>query len=763
MRMAFNFEGGDGNLLVRQTDFARRELGLKNADSVRDRMGPMTVELATSLLEAERSPCGTGHTALLMPRGRPRIFGRESLIDAIASQLESAESGSTYVIHGMPGVGKSELAIAVARALADRFSGSVWIDGRNQIEEDLLFGLALLTSKRVNYYAGRSPTQRAAAVGKELGDRRILVVLDDVSSDNLIKLSQRTAQGAVILATSHFASIALHDRFRFNPGALDAASAALLLQDSADGSVTIDKSDPDFHRINEKIGGNALALTLLGKRLERLGSLSSLADRFEAVGTMLLEARVGTKQLAFSTAIDTASEDLDSHDLRTFQLLGSHLAGVGDVQLLTATGRSLPEHVRDSLQSLHDAALVDRLKGERWSLHPLISDHVIRRFPAARPRLRLLKAYQVLAEEAEAALRGPAEEPWLRRLDQEALAIQRQLEWAVTSGFHNQALSVAGYLGWYWTVRGLEEHGRHIYQQLEISQERRRPTLSVLGRAHYGAAYLATNQAQYEDAVQHFQKAVNAFAASSDDDERLRAAAALGYALWGLGEFDEARDIANQVVQDPHATDYHVAAAENVLGLVFSHTTPPQYERSRKHLLVALKLRLRIGDEWGALSTEGNLLAVERAQGESTTGLRRRLARNQKQRVKLNDPFAIANGLSSIAELDLSDGFIEAAFEGYSTSLQIHLDLDNPLGSATSLTGLATLALEVEGLDLAEQLFGIAKRLLAETVRVPLGPAHRAQYDSLSATLPIVEVEGSRARIEELVHELETAIEEQTA
>ena len=534
LREAFNFPESTSTLLTRESDFGRRTLDI-SMDSVRDRLGPALIELAVRLIRAASSPCReSGNRALLLP-APPRLFGRSSLVSEITDVVVHAQPGRVVHLYGMTGAGKSAVACTVANAAIEDFDAILWFDAARQSPDDLLFELALLSDHRYSFYAARSAFQQRAAVAKLIGDRRLLVVLDGVRTPSTIELARETARAGTVLCTSNWSNLvppSVGDSCHI-PG-LSVHDGAELL--GAMSGKEIRPEHPSYRQIWKRTRGNSLALVLLASRLRRLPSVGELANRFESAGIRLLATRMGKATVSFSAAVEASIEDFDPTMKLALALAGAHLAGHGSLESLAAAGRRSEEWVEEAVVSLAESSVVEQFNGRRWALHPLVAEYLAIRFDAAPRRLRILDSYVPLALRCESALRTEVEELWLQRMDQDATAIQAQLDWALRSGFSLRAARVASHLGWYWTIRRRESEGRRIFKRLTRTRGRHRlKDADLLARAHYGAAFLASNQSDYLSAVDEFRKAVRCFTVTGNDDDQFRSEVGLAYALWGSG------------------------------------------------------------------------------------------------------------------------------------------------------------------------------------------------------------------------------------
>ena len=359
-----------------------------------------------------------------LPRDAAAFTGRtEELSRIIAAVAGAARDGSVVAIRaidGMPGVGKTALAVHAARILREQFPDrQLFINlhahtpGREPVRaEDALAGLLTAIGVDARYMPG-DLDERAAMWRDLMASQRALLVLDNAASSSQVVPLLPGDGGCMVLVTSrrHLGDL---------PGMVVPVLLDALPPSQAQAMFTrlAPRATGSLGEVAEMVrlaGFLPLAISLLARVFARHPSwtLADLAAETQA-GLLTLTA----EHDSIATAFTVSYRHLDTIGQRFFRLLGLHLGTtIGSYAAAALAGISLKE-AAGLLDALHGEGLLIENGYRRYGMHDLLRRYA-RDLAAAdldSPGAldRLLYYYQHTAALAEALLArqtrtGPAQ------------------------------------------------------------------------------------------------------------------------------------------------------------------------------------------------------------------------------------------------------------------------------------------------------------------------------------------------------------------
>ncbi|NYI05521.1 AfsR/SARP family transcriptional regulator [Allostreptomyces psammosilenae] len=427
------------------------------------------------------APAAPAPAARPRPRGNlpapvAGLVGRET---ALAEVRELLRASRLVTLSGPGGVGKTRLALEVARAAAEAFPEGVWLtelaplEATRRPEAVGAVAEAVMTALDIREDVGadapgagpptpaRPPVPPLERLTAALRDRRLLLVLDNC--EHLVEAVAELAEallpraaGLTVLATSQEPLGLSGERVWPVPpldlpdasaagdrAALERSSAArLFLARAALPGLTLDAAGAEaVAALCRRLDGIPLALELAASRVRTLGVhglLARLDDRFALLAGGFRDAPA--RQRTLRATIDWSWGLLSPAERVVLRRLAVHAEGCApEAAEATCAGDGVrPAEVLDLLSRLVDRSLVvlsDRASGPRYRLLESVRDYCLERLREAGEltavRERHSRHYAVLAERAARLLRGPGQREWLERLDAEGANLRRALDFAV--------------------------------------------------------------------------------------------------------------------------------------------------------------------------------------------------------------------------------------------------------------------------------------------------------------------------------------------
>jgi tetratricopeptide (TPR) repeat protein len=343
----------------------------------------------------ETSSCNYSGNALYdpaIPLPPPfALIGRESELAQIKQQLAGRGNAALTVLHGLPGVGKTSLAVALAHDQQIRASfadGILWVGvGPNPNLSSLLSRWAgLLDLSATRMASLREMNEWASAVRAAIGQRNMLVIIDDVWQLEQVQALRVGAHHCAHLVTTRFPAIAAH---------LAVDGGMLISELNKDASVQLlSRAAPEVvsheaelvQGLVQAVGGLPLALTLLGNYLRKQASHERMTATMARLSKASVRLQISEPYVPVETRPglkEHASLSLQSVIAVSDQLLGEEArAAFYRLAILPPKPATFSEEVAlavtestyDELDALSDSGLLEN-SGGRCTLHQVIADY----------------------------------------------------------------------------------------------------------------------------------------------------------------------------------------------------------------------------------------------------------------------------------------------------------------------------------------------------------------------------------------------------
>lgn len=386
------------------------------------------------------------------------------------------------------------------------------------------------------------------------------------------------------------------------------------------------------------------------------------------------------------------------------------------------------------------------------------------------------------AEEAEPHLRGTEPGRWFDRLEQEhenlLVALSWLLERAATSAgdeedreWAEQAMRLCGALYWFWNIHGYYREGRNFLEralsvrggvsvpvqvkvlyaaiEMAITQDdfRRAEALcrgslalsQELESNVYKASilfqlgFVSWARCRYEEAWTEFEEAAALFQELGDTWNYARSLAYLARAIAAQGEYDQAREQAEQSLKLSRMLDNkgRIAIALSELARI-RFLSEGDLTASQALVEQSLDLFRELGDTQYIAYLNSFLGEILLMRGEQVKA-RALLEESVTTLKELGDRWGTGESLLILARIASSQGGFAEAKAYYQESLALTLEIDAKNLISSALEGMGAVAAAQGEPEWAARLWGVAQEL-RETIGAPLPPVYRGEYERALAS-----------------------------
>jgi tetratricopeptide (TPR) repeat protein len=715
---------------------------------------------------------GTAQSALALryslPPETPAFIGRNDELNRIIAEVaEAAGSGGVVAIHaidGMPGVGKTALAVHVAHELSARFPDrQLFIDlhahtpGREPVApQDAL--AELLTAVGIDpRFVPADVDGRAAMWRDQMAGQPALLLLDNAAS---------SAQVAPLLPGDGTCLVLVTSRRYLGdlPGAVTPVMLDVLPPKQAEEMFTrlAPRAVADRAGVAEVVrlaGFLPLAVSLLGRVFARHPSWT-LADLAVETHDSLLTLKAEHHSIA--AAFDVSYRHLEPRLRRFFDLLGLHPGTTTERYAAAAVAGISPGEAAGLLDALHGEGLVTETGHRRYGMHDLLRryarDHAAADPDGERALGRLLDYYQDTAARADARITrqtrqaprpsasAPAASPPLEDAEQ-ALTWARAdrdsllgcLDHATSTGQHARIVALTAALAELmqrdgpWTEaitrhRAAFQSARHLGDQLGHAT-----ALHNLGTARQLTG-------DYQGAARDLEQALDIYRDLGNRLGQANALHNLGTVRRLTGDYHRATSDLEQALTISGDLGDPLGQANALANLGIVRRLTANYQGAARDLEQALGIYRDLGSRLGQADALINLGAVRRLTGDyasATADLQLALAISGE----LGDQRGQANALFYLGDVRRGTGDYPGATADLELALAISGELGDQRGQANALAWLGGVRRETGDYQAAtadlEQALAIyddlGDRLGRANTLLWLGVVRRGMGDYLGA------------------------------
>ena len=520
----------ENNLQV-QVSALRKALGASSIATVPGRGYRFALELSSAKKPA--SPAETPRHNL--PQFLTSFIGHDDDLREYARLLGESR---LLTLTGIGGSGKTRLAVRLAESMLPSFVDGVWLVDLAPLSDAERLPSAMMSALGIRKRLDQPPVETMC---EHLAARRILIVLDNceqlaTACADLVHRLLGTGPGVQVLATSRVALNVQGERIvtvrslelpasgtALDPARLAACESVRLFLERARlaaAKFSLDQSNAAaVAEICRRLDGIPLAIELAAARVKVL-SVDEIRARLDDRFRLLAGERPGAlaRQQTLLAAIQWSYDHLSPGEQRLLRTLSVFAGGWTLAAAVRMVGDDADEYeVLDSLTLLVDRSLVTIewvAEGTtRYALLETVREYARERLDSSAEgsavRMRHLRYFLSLAEEAAPQISGSTPWPWLARLKAETDNLLQALAWCGHSeGGAAHGVRLAKELAAFWLHCGLVDMG---YRLTAVALERAEARVRDRTRAAalIGAGQLAGTLRRHAEAHQYGAEALS--------------------------------------------------------------------------------------------------------------------------------------------------------------------------------------------------------------------------------------------------------------
>lgn len=590
-------------------------LGIEPGDELR---ALETAILQQTVAPAAATPGTEGHSPLPVPVSS--FIGREAELERLLPRVLGER---LLTLTGVGGVGKTRLALELARRATSRFAdGAAFVDLSPLMDGGLVAG-AIAQALDVREQGDADLGNLLAARVREAD---LLLVIDNCEhvreqAAALVERLLLAGSGVRVLATSR-SPLGVPGEVEVPVAPLsvggDAVSLFLARARAARPTIGDDAaSAATAARICTDLEGLPLAIELAAARARSL-SLDDIAQRLDDRFRFLVSwRRLSTaRHRTLREAMDWSYELLPADEQELLAGLSVFAGGAGLAAITAVCADGDEDVALRRIEGLVEASLLiaDPGPGEtRYRLLETVRAYAAQRLETtgSRDELRGRHAawYLELAETAAPELGGAGQGGWFARLEAEQDNIRAALAFLAETGTGEQHLRLAIALTRFWYVRGHLQEGRGHLEQSLAGDPARDPVLRR--RALTAAASLALLQGDYATATAFAEEGLEVAQRTGERRLVANALSNLGAIVLAGGDVTRAGPLLDEAVRVARETGDQRILALAVNNLGDYSLTRGEFERSRPLFEESLALLRSRGDTANVARALFNLGASE--------------------------------------------------------------------------------------------------------------------------------------------------------
>ncbi|MFF4198304.1 tetratricopeptide repeat protein [Nonomuraea sp. NPDC001831] len=656
-----------------------------------------------------------------LPRDVAAFTGR----DAEVRHLLTAAALSTgivaiHAVDGMPGVGKTALAVHVAHLLAaDYPDGQLFVDlythtpGIPAADPAETLGRLLARTGMDPRHIPDDLGERAARWRSRLAGKKMLLILDDASGPSQVDPLLPGTPGSLVLITSRSRMIGLDGAEALPLAPLPPEQATALFTRLAGRGPLTGADAAAVTELVQLCGHLPLAIALMAGRIAHRHAwpLHTLAAEFAAAENRLGELEAGDR--AVRTVFDMSYQHLPADRQRLYRHLGLHPGPDIDAYAAAALADIPLAQARRELEALYADHLLDETAPSRYRLHDLLRaythdlattcDTAGQREQATE---RLLAHYTRTAQAADQYLNRtsrPSSPPatstsgharpdladrdtalaWMRTEHHNLLAC---LDHATTHSQHRPLIDLTAAMAAYLRQEGPWQQAATLHHTAATAARHQHDPAAEANALHH-LADIRRLTGEYAQAADLCERALALYEQLGNQLGQANALQVLGQVRLRVGEYAQAADLSERALALYAQLGDRLGQANALQSLGQVWRMAGEYAQAADLSERALALSEQLGDGLGQADALRELGQVRRVAGEyaQAADLSERALALYAQ---LGDRLGQANALQSLGQVRRLAGQYAQAADLSERALALYEQLGDRLGQATALREL---------------------------------------------------------------------------
>lgn len=663
-----------------------------------------------------------------LPRQHP-LVGRIVELEMLTATDAAPSDGSVILLEtvsGMPGVGKTAVAVHTAEQLSAGFpGGQLYLDlrGHSPVLGPMSAGEALTELLRMlGAPASAIPLERAEQVSlwrAMMAERRAVVVLDDAASAAQVEPLLPDRSPSVVIVTSRRHLIGLAGTRSVTLDTLPLDDAVELFRSFAGRDRTRD--EPQIAGIVIRCGLLPLAIELVANRFRTRPSwtVATLGERLSRDPDRLAEIRDTERDVA--RAFELSYQTLTDLQRRAFRRLSLHPGADFTPDVAAEVLELSPRVTEQVLEELLGCHLLREPTPDRYRYHDLVREF----------------ARQVAASEDEVSVRS-------RVLDRITRFYLHHAETADRIAYPRRIRSEppADGPGPHVALWSTPEAARGWLARERANLLATEEQASAGGdperaaRLGYALAGFLEAECHWRDAGDVLRRAAAHWSHHGPAPSHCRALLSLAASHTNIGNYPEAEEAGTRALEIARATDDSTACGEALLILGTLAWSRGDTVHALEHYQRSLAIKEASGDRWGVSRLHSNMGVALLFLGEdhqASSHFTRAISGFKES----GDLASAAAVLNNTGDQYLRNGELDSARLAFEESLAFLESAGNRFAQATVRSNLADVLMELgdtgAALDLYQETLHVFQELGDKKSRsealIGIGEAHRATGD----------------------------------